>query len=156
MKNTWYVLLWLLFFCSCLSDEEKRLQTDQSFEGEEMFNIEFSLEEHTFYSFYPYTFYTDTANYTRLSGCPIVSVNEDLREVSLTFGKGTCETNRPLRNGKLTLTYIDSLSNGNNYIRIAYDDYWTRGINLKGTRFIVQMDSTIMDSTVTSKTYGDS
>ena len=156
MKYTYYLFFFLLFFYACVSDEERRLQTDQTFEGEEMFNISLSLEEHTFYAFYPYSFYKDTANYADLSGCPIVSVNEAVHEVSLTFGEGTCETNKPLRSGKLTLTYIDSLLNGKEYITIGYDDYWTRGINLKGIRFIEKMDSTVMDSTESQITYGDS
>src|SRR5690606_27575565 len=118
MKNTWYVLLCLFSFFSCVSDEEKRLQTDQSFEGEEMFNIAVSLDEHAFYAFHPYAFYKDTANYAGLSGCPMVNVNEEAHEVSLTFGEGACETNKPLRSGKLTLTYIDSLINEKEYIRI--------------------------------------
>jgi hypothetical protein len=156
MKNTCYLFFFLLSFYSCVSDEERRLQTDQTFEGEEMFNIALSLEEHALYAFYPYSFYQDTANYARLSGCPTVSVSEAVNEVVLTFAESTCETNKLLRSGKLKLTYIDSLLEEKEYIRIEYDDYWTRGINLKGTRFIEKVDSTAIDSTESQTTYGDS
>lgn len=156
MKNPCYLFFFLLLFYSCVSDEERRLQTDQTFEGEEMFNISLSLEEHALYAFYPYSFYKDTANHAALSGCPKVVVNEAVNEVVLTFAEGACETNKLLRSGKLKLTYIDSLLKEKEYIRIEYDDYWARGINVKGTRIIVKMDSTAMDSTESQITYGDS
>lgn len=139
MKNFGSLLLCLIF-SSCLSDEEKRLQTDQSFEGEEMFNISFSLDEHVFYAVKPFDFYIDTTNYARLSGCPLVIFSEEAKEVNLIFG-GDCETNLTEREGKIKLTYLDSLRDQKDLVRIDYEEYSVRGIELEGIRFIDQIDS---------------
>lgn len=142
MKHFGSFLLCLLLFSSCISDEERRLQTDQSFEGEEMFNISFSLDEHLFYAFQPFEFYKDTLNYDTISGCPTVDINEEIKEVSLEFGEGDCTTNSPGRRGKLILTFPDSLSIQDKLIRIGYEGYSVRGINLEGIRYLDQVDST--------------
>lgn len=123
------------------------MQTDQSFEGEEMFNISFSLEEHVFYAFKPFDFYKDSTNYTTISGCPLVTFNEERKEVNLIFGEGDCITNQPERKGKLILTYIDSLFNQEKLVRIGYEEYSARGIQLEGHRFINQIDSSFAHGT---------
>src|SRR5690606_2029634 len=90
MMKYFSLLLYVFIFSSCLSDEERRLQTDQSFEGEEIFNIAYSMDEHLMYAFHSYEFYRDTANHSSISGCPVVAVDESTREVKLSFGEGEC------------------------------------------------------------------
>lgn len=135
------VCLFLSF--SCISDEERRLQTDQSYEGEEMFNISFSLDEHIRYAFNPFEFYRDTSNHAAFSGCPEIEVNEEMKQVSLQFGEGDCPTNRTGKRGKVILTYLDTLLQEDHDIRIDYEGYQVRGLRLDGTRFLERADSII-------------
>lgn len=132
--------LWLL--SSCASDEDRRLQTDQSFEGEEMFNISYSLDEHVFYAFRSFDFYTDTTNYESISGCPSVSFEEETKTVNLLFGEGECASGGPGRKGQLVLSYGDSLLSAHQpFVRISYTDYVVRGIQIEGIRLLQPVDS---------------
>lgn len=151
MKYTGF-LLCLFLLSSCLSDEEKRLQTDQSFEGEEIFRIAFSLDEHVSYAFQSFDFYQDTLNHSAISGCPMISINEFPKEITLTFGEGECASNKALRSGKIKLAYLDSLEE-NTRISIGYDNYWVKGVKLEGKRIL---DLIEIDSTATKLTLLDS
>ena len=127
---------------ACLSDEEKRLQTDLSFEGEEMFSLSYSLDEHVAYSFQSPEYYMDTLNQSAIPGCPVVTIDEISNEVILTFGDGDCTTNRPLRTGKLVLSYTtDSLQVGYQQVAIRYEDYWVKGVKIDGRRHLSYVDS---------------
>ena len=142
MKYTIYLFVILGLFTACLSEEEKRLQTDQAFEGEEIFNLSYALDEHVAYSFYPITYYQDSANWSGLSGCPKVVINELSHEVVLTFGQEECSTNGALRSGKLILKYPnDTLPNMNRQVEIRYEDYWAKGIKIEGTRKLLEKDT---------------
>lgn len=142
MKYPFILILFLSVLTACLSDEEKRLQTDQSFEGEEMFNLSYSLDEHVAYSFQSWEYYLDTLNQSAIPGCPVVTIDEVSNEVILAFGDGDCPTNRPLRTGKLILSYTsDSLPNGNQQVAIRYEDYWVKGVKIDGRRQLSSIDS---------------
>jgi len=142
MKSLGGFLLLLWFFSSCASDEDRRLQTDQSFEGEEMFNISYSLDEHVFYALRPFKFYKDTTNYEGISGCPSVSVQEDTKTVNLLFGEGECASGGPGRKGQLVLSYGDSLLPDHQpFVRISYADYVVREIQIEGIRLLLPVDS---------------
>lgn len=149
MKQYIFLLLYLPVFTSCLSDEEKRLQTDQTFEGEEMFNLSYALDEHSPYAFYAFTFYQDTVNHSAIPGCPSVSINEADYEVVLTFGEGECATNRALRSGKLIVSYLDSVPGRGNKVRVGYQDYWVKGLKVEGFRTFHLTDSTATGITLT-------
>jgi hypothetical protein len=143
MKYTISLIICLGLLTACLTEEEKRLQTDQTFEGEEMFNLSYSLDEHVAYAFQQLEFYRDTANQAALVGCPTVAINDVTREVTLTFGEGECPSNKALRTGKLIISYLtDTLSNNRVPVQIRYDDYWVRGIKVEGLRKLQQSDST--------------
>src|SRR5690554_3348227 len=135
------LLLCLFIFSSCLSDEEKRLQTDQTFEGEELFTMIFSLDEHVSYAFHSFDYYKDTANHASIAGCPLISINDVAKEVVLSFGDGECASNRALRSGELRITYLDSIGQTEK-IQIGYDNYWVKGIKIEGLRMLEQIDST--------------
>ncbi len=152
------LLLCVVLFSSCLSDEEKRLQTDQMFEGEEIFAISYTLNEHVMYAFQPYEYYQDTVNHSAISGCPVVTVDGFSKEVRLSFGDGDCPSNKPLRSGDLILNYMDTLETGESRVRVNYEDYWVKGIKLGGIRHLDVLDSTssgislldsLMDFTIT-------
>ena len=137
-----FVFLCLIALASCLSEEEKRLQTDQSFEGEEMFNLSYALDEHVAYAFRSLEFYRDTLNQTTLTGCPVVTINDVFKEVTLTFGEGECPSNKALRTGKLILSYsADTLAEAHHPLEMRYEDYWVRGIKVEGIRTFHQVDS---------------
>jgi|GEM_PF-1007243 len=146
-------LLCLFIFSSCLSDEEKRVQTDQTFEGEELFSLTFSLDEHVSYALHSFDYYRDTANYSNIAGCPVISVDDLAKEVVLVFGEGECATNRALRSGKLRLTYVDSLGLSKK-VRIGYDDYWVMGVKVDGLRMLEQTDSTATTRTLQDSVSG--
>lgn len=134
-------LICLLILTSCLSDEEKRLQTDQTFEGQEMFNLSFSLDEHVSYAFQPYSFYKDTVNHSAIPGCPSIEIGLMEKKVVLNFGGGDCESNSSLRGGKLMLSYPDTLKSGSPQIKIAYENYIVKGIKVEGSRSLYAIDS---------------
>lgn len=140
MKYLGAKMLVYLFFVSCVSDEERRLQTDQSFEGEEMFNISYSLDENIPYAFQPFEYYQDTLNYSEIPGCPEIELKEEINQVKLLFGNPECPTNLTEKKGVIIMTYLDSLSQENRFIRMEYEDYQVRGVKLKGNRF-VEVDS---------------
>lgn len=152
MKYLGSLFLCLFLFSSCLSDEEKRLQTDQNFEGEEIFNLTFSLDENIPYAFQPFEFYRDTLNHSTISGCPMVHINEITKEVILTFGEGECASNKALRSGKIRLSYVDST--GVNQVRMAYDNYWVKGIKVAGNRILEKIDSTASQLTLLDSVSG--
>ena len=133
-------MLGYFLFLSCVSDEERRLQTDQSFEGEEMFNISYSLDEHISYAFQPYEFYQDSLNYSVVPGCPEIALNEERKQVRLLFDNPECPTNLTGKKGVIILTYLDSLFQEDLFIRIEYENYQVRGVKLDGKRF-VEVDS---------------
>lgn len=136
------LFLCLMLLTGCLSEEEKRLQTDQTYEGEEMFRLSYSLDEHVAYSFYPMEYYRDSTNQSTLPGCPTVVINELTSEVVLTFGQAECPTNRALRSGNLILHYPDNtLSVENHQVEIRYEDYWAKGIKMEGRRKLFETDT---------------
>jgi hypothetical protein len=145
-KNNWWMkylgvlMMGFILFFSCVSVEERRLQTDQSFEGEEMFNISYSLDEHISYAFRPLAFYMDTLNYPVVPGCPEIILIEENKQVRLLFGNSECPTNTTGKNGVIILTYLDSLFQENLFIRMEYEDYQVRGVTLEGERY-VEVDS---------------
>jgi uncharacterized protein YcfL len=146
MKHPFILLLCLSILTACLSEEEKRLQTDQSFEGEEMFSLSYSLDEHVAYAFRSLEFYRDTVNQSVLPGCPVVTINDVSNEVVLTFGGAECPTNKPLRTGKLILSYTsDTLANENQQVAIRYEDYWVKGVKVDGRRQLHSVDSAAAD-----------
>lgn len=111
-----------------------------------MFNISFSLDEHFFYAIKPFDFYKDTSNHATISGCPLVIFSEEAKEVNLIFG-GDCATNLSERKGKLKLTYLDSLFEQEDLVRIDYESYSVRGIEFEGFRFLHQIDSSSLHMT---------
>lgn len=142
MKYGITLVLCLVFLTACLTEEEKRLQTDQTFEGEEMFRLSYSLDEHVMYAFYPMTYYRDSTNQSALPGCPTVVVNELNNQVVLTFGQGECPSNRGQRSGKLTLQYLpDTLLSDYHQVEISYEDYWAKGAKIEGRRKLFEIDT---------------
>ena len=143
MKHKFALIFCLGLLTACLTEEEKRLQTDQTFEGEEIFNLSYALDEHIAYAFHPLEFYRDTLNQAGLVGCPEVTINDVAEEVILTFGEGECPSNKALRNGKLILSYSgDTLTTGRKHVAIRYDNYWVRSFKVEGGRQLKQVDST--------------
>src|SRR5690606_27921181 len=142
MKYTINLFILLVLLTGCLSEEEKRLQTDQTFEGEEMFNLSFALDEHVAYSFYPMAHYRDSTNWSGLPGCPKVVIDDLSDEVVLTFGQEECTTNGALRSGKIILHYpSDTLTELDHQVEISYEDYWAKGIKIEGRRKLLEVDT---------------
>lgn len=159
MKNLAVLGLFLALLTSCLSDEEKRLQTDQTYEGEEMFHLSYSLDEHLPYALQSYYFYQDTVNHSEIPGCPAVSLDQFTHTVTLLFGEVECTTGKPARSGKIMLSYPDPLLEEKNPVKMGYEGYNVRGISIEGTRIFHQLDSTavefILSDSISNITFTD-
>ena len=79
MKKSVFFLL-LLGLGSCFGDIEKDISTDLQFEGNEIFNISFSLEESLFFPFQTIEYFR-VAESLEIPGCPDVSIDENLKKV---------------------------------------------------------------------------
>src|SRR5690606_4884364 len=146
------ILACLALLTPCLAGQEKRLQTGQKFEGEEILNLSYSIGEHPPYAFQPLTFFQDTPNSANIPGCPMVVVNDAAMEVVLTFGQEDCSSNRALRNGKLILRYFsdtiqatDSTLHLSQKVGVRYDDSWVRGVKIEGRRLLTQVHTLSAD-----------
>lgn len=149
MKYFWTLgVVCTLLFTSCVSDEKRRLQTDQNFEGEEIYDLSFSLDEHLLFAFPAFEFYQDTLNHAGLPGCPEVEISLPDSAIILTFGGSACEVETPVRSGKLVLVFQDSLRIQDSLIvkkgmvRMEYNNYSVNENSVEGMRILYPEDST--------------
>jgi hypothetical protein len=133
MKKSVFFLL-LLVLGSCFGDIEKDISTDLQFEGNEIFNISFSLEESLFFPFQTIEYFR-VAESLEIPGCPDVSIDENLKKVTLDFSvKKECVNNLYVpRVGKIHLQYISN-SILESVVRLDYENYSVRGIKIEGSR----------------------
>lgn len=133
MKKSVFFLL-LLGLGSCFGDIEKDISTDLQFEGNEIFNISFSLEESLFFPFQTIEYFR-VAESLEIPGCPDVSIDENLKKVTLDFSvKKECVNNLYVpRVGKIHLQYISN-SILESVVRLDYENYSVRGIKIEGSR----------------------
>lgn len=130
----WGSLLLLISILSCNMDEQRRLQVDQSYEGEEIYLISRVLDEHVLLAFIPYEKYRDTLFTATLADCPEVSLKEDKKEVHLEYLLSNCDGVPAVRTGKIILAFEPSPLSQNETIRLSYENYSVYAVNIRGSR----------------------
>lgn len=131
-----YFINLMVAWCSLACDEDagSRLQTDQSFEGEEMYTVSKLLDEHLPFILQRQAFFTIAAPATTLPDCPMVTINELSGNIELVFGPNTCEASSNKRRGKIILRYSKTpLTTGDSVI-IDFENYAFDSHQVKGTR----------------------
>lgn len=143
LKKIHVPFLILMLISSCSTDIDKNITTDLQVEGNEIFNISFTLEEGYFFAFQTLDNYR-FADPTEIPGCPRILVDEGLRKVTLEFGSSTeCEDNTSsLRSGKIHIEYLNTNALEAT-TRLSYENYKVRKIRVEGVRDFKQLRSLI-------------
>lgn len=141
MLKRLFPILFLIFAISCMSDIDKNITTDLQVEGNEIFNISFTLEESLFLGFQTIEDYRK-ADTLSLPGCPNIEINEPERRITLEFLKERdCANDQNLeRVGKIHIQYLNTNSLEAT-TRLTYEDYQVRGIKVEGSRDFRQVRS---------------
>ncbi|EON74780.1 S-adenosyl-L-homocysteine hydrolase [Lunatimonas lonarensis] len=118
---------------SCQSDQNIRLETDQSFEGEELYLVSKVLDEHLPFILQRPTFFLDESVQEKLSDCPVITI-ESFQHITLTFDPSTCPAPANKRKGKIDLFFSNTPMAVGEYVVITYDDYVFENHPLEGRR----------------------
>ncbi len=142
MKKILFGLIVLLpLMMSCEEDESKVIQTDLALEAEQLFATSSALSESAVFALFGWNNYQNLDSLA-LPGCPIVTVNKSLKQVTLNFlSSTTCEpSNKYVRTGEIHLQY-DSLSNSpDSNVIMKFDNYKSGPYYLEGSRFFSQFN----------------
>nr|MBI1230370.1 hypothetical protein [Cytophagales bacterium] len=123
-------------FSGCVEEDIRRLQTNQSYEGEEAFLISSLLDEHLYLLWQPLSFFSDTTNTAMLRGCPVVRVDSLNNEVTLDFDGVICSDESGVRSGSMALSYTLLPQTQGYRVSVAYRNYSFAGNTISGTRTI--------------------
>ncbi|MFD2202738.1 hypothetical protein [Shivajiella indica] len=136
-----FPILVIFIFSSCSLDIDKNISTDLQVEGKEIFNISFTLEEAYFFAFRTLDNYK-TADTLDIPGCPVISINEEMRKVTLEFDSlRECSNSASLlRSGKIHIEYLNTNSLEST-TRLEYENYKVRDIKVEGRRDFKQVRS---------------
>jgi len=134
IKKLWLGALLLAVLAGCVEDNIRRLQTDQSFEGEEAYLISKLLDEHLLLLWQPLSFYKDSTKITGIPGCPQVTLDTAINEVTLNFDSAVCPDPGSNRKGKLVLTYTPLPTTQGYNLTASYQKYAFQGNTLSGSR----------------------
>ncbi|WP_209330711.1 hypothetical protein [Lunatimonas salinarum] len=120
----------------CNSDEGIRLQTDQSFEGEEMYMVSKILDEHLPFIIQRPTFFLQQDPDLHLPDCPTISVDEQTGDIALIFEENACETTSNNRIGNVLIRYSNvPLTTGDSVI-VSFENYRFENHQVLGTRIL--------------------
>lgn len=126
----------LALLAGCVDDSIRRLQTDQSFEGEEAYLISKLLDEHLFPIWQPYSFYKDSTKTARIPGCPLVTLDSATNQVTLNYEGATCAEQSNSRSGKLLLSYTPLPITKGYRLAVTYENYTFQGNSFAGSRVL--------------------
>lgn len=129
-------VLFLAMLSGCVDDSIRRLQTDQSFEGEEAYLISKLLDEHLLLLWRPLSFYNDSTKIAGISGCPLVTVDTVTNQVTLDYKGVSCPGMSSSRSGKLLLTYTPLPITQGYSLTVIYDKYSFQGNSYSGSRVL--------------------
>ncbi|HSI74471.1 MAG TPA: hypothetical protein VK957_01195 [Lunatimonas sp.] len=136
IKKLWLGALLLAALAGCVEDSIRRLQTDQSFEGEEAYLISKLLDEHLFLLWQPMSFYKDSTKIAGIPGCPLVTLDTATNHVTLNYEGITCPDLGSVRSGKLLLSYTTLPITQGYSLTVSYDNYSFEGNTYSGARII--------------------
>lgn len=135
MKNYGIILCLLGLLFSCDTETDRRLSTDLRVEATEIFNISMAYEESIYFGLLTLDDYRNALrDRISLPGCPVITIDNDLSKVDLSFGPNTaCNSQKLPRTGTLSITFIRNTSTES--IRVMrYSDYKIKNFELEGER----------------------
>jgi hypothetical protein len=134
-------ILIIVGMSSCSSDIDKNITTDLQVEGNEIFNISFTLEEAYFLAFQTLDNFK-VADTLDIPGCPAITINEEMRKVTLEFDSlRECGNSASLlRSGKIHIQYLN-INSLESTTRLEYENYKVRDIKVEGIRDFKQLRS---------------
>ncbi|MCC5937898.1 MAG: hypothetical protein JJU34_11510 [Lunatimonas sp.] len=135
IKKYLIILLAAAWGVGCDTDEGIRLQTDQSFEGEEMYMVSKLLDEHLPFVLQRQTFFVGDDPTKLLPDCPTITIHDQTGDVELVFSQqAACETSSNKRRGKISIHYSKApLAIGDSVV-ISFDNYSFENHQVVGTR----------------------
>ncbi|WP_158856979.1 hypothetical protein [Lunatibacter salilacus] len=136
IKKLWLGALFLAVMAGCVEDSIRRLQTDQSFEGEEAYLISKLLDEHLFLLWQPMSFYKDSTKLAGIPDCPLVTLDTATNQVTLDYEGVTCPDMSSVRSGKLLLSYTPLPIFQGYSLTVIYDKYSFQGNSYSGSRIL--------------------
>jgi hypothetical protein len=136
-------ILMFVVMSSCSSDIDKNITTDLQVEGNEIFNVSFTLEEAYFFAFQTLDNYK-MADTLDIPGCPSITINEEIRKVTLEFDSlRECSNSASLlRSGKIHIQYLNT-NNLESTTRLEYENYKVRDVKVEGKRDFKQVRSLV-------------
>ena len=119
---------------ACEEDEDKTIQTDLTMEASQLFDISNSWGESLYFAILRWEDYQIINPYD-LPGCPKVTIEQDLKKVTLEFlPDTTCiQTGQIIRSGKIILDYSPENLKAQDWI-LEYQNYTVNQDSLLGTR----------------------
>lgn len=134
IKKKYWPFLFCFAIAACVSDDVVRLQTDQSVEGEEIYQVSRVLDEHIYLVWQKFSDFQNRDSLNTLPDCPLVSINEEDREIVLDFAQSTCLEVPTKRKGIMTLRYPESPDQIGEEITVVYQNYTYEGYQVSGER----------------------
>lgn len=144
LKNIFIIIL-LIWATACSNDIDRNITTDLQVEGNEIFNVSLALEEPLYYAFLTLEEYRIAMKDTLTSndsipkvpivpGCPIINIDETLKEVTLTFSEKTdCPSQKLKRKGQITLQFLTPNVLESNVL-MKYNQYSIGTTKMEGSR----------------------
>lgn len=136
IKKFWLGALLLALLVGCVDDSIRRLQTDQSFEGEEAYLVSKLLDEHLFLLWQPVSFFKDSTKTAGIPGCPLVTLDTATNQVTLDYEVVTCPDLSSSRSGKLLLAYTPLPISQGYSLTVSYEKYTYQGNIYSGSRIL--------------------
>lgn len=127
--------LLLLFLLSCNLDNNRELQIDQSYEGEEAYWVSKSMDEHLHLAFYDLETFKKEAFTDSLPGCPSVFFSADSLSLTLDYDQNDCEDAGSSNfSGSIQLQYSIPSPGTNDTLQLKFQNYRKENTRIKGSR----------------------
>ncbi len=133
-KKLWLGAFLLTILAGCVEEDIRRLQTDQSFEGEEAYLISKLLDEHLILLWQPVSFYKDSTKIAGIPGCPFVTLDTVKNEVTLRYESVDCQNLPNDQTGRIVFTYTPLPVTQGYSLTISYQKYTFQGNTFSGSR----------------------
>ncbi len=134
IKQFLIFLFFVPILLACQEDEDKIIQTDLTIEASQLFDISTDWGESLYFAMLSWEDYQQI-NPRQLPGCPIISLDQALRQVTLEFRSDTTciKSGKTIRTGSLLLDFPQNNQIGQSWI-MEYQGYTFNQDSLKGNR----------------------
>ncbi|MBD3631230.1 hypothetical protein [Cyclobacterium sp.] len=134
MKSIFRYILFL-FLLSCNLDNNRELQIDQSYEGEEAYWVSKSMDEHLHLAFYDLEAFKKKAFTDSLPGCPSVLFSTDSLSLTLNYDQAACEdAGNSEFEGSIQLQYSLPSPGSNDTLQLNFQNYHKENTKVQGAR----------------------